>query len=96
MEESRQSTAMAVDCGGAARRRRQRRLRQFLRHERLGVAMALADSPHHIAQRQKTARASEGGGGARDELHGRAPDDATSPPPALPLPPKRLVPGTLR
>ena len=49
MEESRQSTAMAVDCEGAARRRRQRRLRQFLCHERLSVAMHLAEAFHHSA-----------------------------------------------
>ena len=36
---------------GAARRRRERRLRQFLRQERLSVAMALAESNHHSAPR---------------------------------------------
>ena len=42
----------------AAMRRRQRRLRQWLRHERLSVAMALAESNHHAAPRgQKMARA---------------------------------------
>ena len=52
----------ARDDGGAgsARRRRERRLRSFLRHERMAVAMALAESTHHSAQRQKTARAGEG------------------------------------
>ena len=51
---------------GAAMRRRQRRLRQFIRHERLTVAMALAEMTHHSApRRQTTARA---GGGARDVL----------------------------
>ena len=50
-------------------RRRQRRLRQWLRHERLGVAMALAESTHHAALRgQKTARA---GGWVRGEAHGQ-------------------------
>ena len=49
----------------AARRRRERRLRQFLRHERLSVAMALAESNHHAAPRgQKMARA---GGVEREE-----------------------------
>ena len=63
-----------ANASGAARRR-QRRLRQWLRHERLSVAMALAECTHHSAPRgQKMARA--GGGGARDELHGHAPDDA--------------------
>ena len=56
---------------GSARRRRERRLRSMLRHERMSVAMALAESTHHGAQRQKTARA---GGEARVALHGRVPD----------------------
>ena len=34
---------------GIARHRRQRRLRSFLRHERMAVAMALADRLHHSA-----------------------------------------------
>ena len=59
---------------GSARRRRERRLRSMLRHERMSVAMALAESTHHSAPRgQKMARA---GGGARVELHGHAPEDA--------------------
>ena len=54
-----------ADVGGAtgAARRRQRRLRQFLRHERLSVAMALAESQHHTSRGQKTA------GAGRHELH---------------------------
>ena len=44
----------------AATRRRQRRLRQFLRHERLSVAVALAEMQHHTAPHgQMTARAGE-------------------------------------
>ena len=44
----------------AAARRRQRRLRQFLRHERLSVDMALAEMEHHSAPRGwKKARAEE-------------------------------------
>ena len=35
-----------ADASGAARRR-QRRLRQWLRHKRLSVAMALAENNHH-------------------------------------------------
>ena len=35
-------------------RRRQRRLRQWLRHERLSVAMALAETSHHAATRGQT------------------------------------------
>ena len=46
---------------------RERRLRSHLRHER----MALAESTHHSAQRQKTARAGEE---ARDALHGHVPE----------------------
>ena len=56
-----------ADVGGAtgAARRRQRRLRQFLRHERLSVAMALAESQHHTSRGQKKARAGEEARGAR-------------------------------
>ena len=67
---------MADRDSGAAMRRRQRRLLQFMRHERLTVAMGLAEMTHHSApQRQMTARA--GGGEARDALYGRAPEDAS-------------------
>ena len=63
-----------AEHAGAAMRRRQRRLRQWLRHERLSVAMALAETNHHAAPRGQTkARA---GGGARDVLHGCVPEDA--------------------
>ena len=52
--------------------RRQRRLRQWLRHERLSVAMALAESQHHAApRRQSMARAGEG---VRVELYGDDPE----------------------
>ena len=43
----------------AARRRRERRLRSWLKHERLTVAMALAECLHHSAQRPQKARARE-------------------------------------
>ena len=44
----------------SAMRRRQRRLRQWHRHERMTVAMALAEATHHAAPRgPKTARAQE-------------------------------------
>ena len=36
---------------GSARRRRERRLRSMLRHERMSVAMALAAATRHSAQR---------------------------------------------
>ena len=42
---------------GAAQRRRQRRLRSWLRHERMTVAMALAESTHHFSRGQTIARA---------------------------------------
>ena len=44
---------------GAAQRRRQRRLRSMLRHERMSVAMALAEMLHHSSQGQRMARAGE-------------------------------------
>ena len=43
---------------GAAQRRRQRRLRSWLRHERVTVAMPLADRRHHSSRGQTFARAS--------------------------------------
>ena len=53
---------MDVDSApSAAMRRRQRRLRQFLRHERLSVAMALAEKLHHTSRGQRFARAGEEG-----------------------------------
>ena len=64
--------------GGAAWRRRQRRLRSWWRHEQQSVAAALATFSHQSAQRSTTARAR---GGARDEVHGDAPDEAPPPPP---------------
>ena len=43
---------------GAARRRRERRLRAYLKYARMIVAMALAEARHHTAPRgQRTARA---------------------------------------
>ena len=59
---------------GAAWRRRQRRLRSWWRHEQQTVAAVLATFQHHSAPRgPRTART---GRGARDELHGHAPEDA--------------------
>ena len=49
----------AVGGTGSARRRRERRLRSMLRHERMAVAMAVAESLHHSAQRPEKARARE-------------------------------------
>ena len=46
---------VARDAGtSAARRRRERRLRSMLRHERLTVAMALVEMTHHLAPRRPT------------------------------------------
>ena len=65
-----------VDGDGAAKRRRLRRLRSWWRHEQQTVAAVLATYQHHSAPRgPRTARTGEG---ARDELHGYAPEDAPS------------------
>ena len=42
---------------GATQRRRQRRLRSWLRHERMTVAMAVAERTHHSSRGQTIARA---------------------------------------
>ena len=47
-------------AGGVAQRRRERRLRSMLRHERMSVAMALAEFTHHTSRGQKMARSGEG------------------------------------
>ena len=47
------ASVLGANASGAARRR-QRRLRQWLRHERLSVAMALAEYNHHSALRRPT------------------------------------------
>ena len=54
-----ESSGRPMAARGAAWRRRQRRLRSMLRHERQTVAMALAESLHHSAQRPEKARARE-------------------------------------
>ena len=69
------STAGVDIAAGAARRRRERRLRSWLKHERMTVAMALAEASHHTAPRgQRTARAR---GWVRDEVHGHVPEAPT-------------------
>ena len=61
---------------GAAKRRRERRLRSWLKHERMTVAMALAEASHHTAPRgQRTARVR---GWVRGEVHGHVPEAPTS------------------
>ena len=67
---------------GAAKRRRKRRLRSWLRHERMTVAMTLAEVTHHTAPRgQKTARAR---GEERDVLYYAK--GLMTPPPTRPTP----------
>ena len=44
---------------GAARRRRERRLRQWARHEKLSVQMALYEYKHHSSRGQRKDRAGE-------------------------------------
>ena len=43
------STNTGFDTATAAARRRQRRLRSWLLHERMSVAMTLAEMTHHTA-----------------------------------------------
>ena len=62
---------------GSARRRRERRLRAYLRYARMTVEMALAECQHHSAQRQKKARARE----EEREMHHTAAFRTTVPPP---------------
>ena len=69
---------------GAARRRRQRRLRSWLRHERMTVAMALAESTHHSSRGQTIARAGVWG---REMNYTATIRDPLSPPPLSPPPP---------
>ena len=58
VEPKRVAMSAARDVGSsAARRRRERRLRSFLRHERLAVAMAVAEARHHSSRGQTTATA---------------------------------------
>ena len=66
-----------VDGEGAARRRRQRRLRSWLKHERQSVAMALAQYTHHASRGQTRARAREEAG-ERDVLRPKGTEDPAS------------------
>ena len=59
-------------AAGAAKRRRERRLGQFLRHERLTVAMLLAECQHHAAPRGQSRARSGGGNEATRFLLGMA------------------------
>ena len=62
-----------VDTVTAAARRRQRRLRAYLRYARMCVAMALAESTHHTSRGQRFARAGEEGREEHDALRQRPP-----------------------
>ena len=52
---------LSAACDSAARRRRERRLRSWLRRDRMTVATALAGKLHNSAQRPMMARAVEEG-----------------------------------
>ena len=71
------------DGEGAARRRRERRLRSWLRHERQSVAMALSEFKHHSSRGQRKDRAREEG--HRDKYE--APRRQKPPPPQASRPP---------
>ena len=68
---------MDVDSVSAARRRRERRLRQFLRCEHLSVAMALSEKKHHTSRGQSQDIARRW---VRDALHGQVPGQPTTQP----------------
>ena len=80
------SVQPSAACDSAAMRRRQRRLRSWLRHERMTVAMALAESTHHSSRGQKNERAGE------HELN----YTATIREPPLPPPPPHTPAGALQ
>ena len=62
-------------AAGAAQRRRGRRLRAALRHERQSIAMALAELTHHTAPRGL--RMARAGGWERQALRGDVPEQPT-------------------
>ena len=73
------STNVGFDTATAAARRRQRRLRSWLRHERMTVAMTLAEKLHHTSRGQKFARVGE------EVVHDAhdAPREPKTPPPGV-------------
>ena len=77
-----------VDGEGAARRRRQRRLRSWLKHERQSVAMALAEYTHHASRGQTRARAREEAG---SETYYAPRGLKTLPPGTRPAPPSEVA-----
>ena len=56
---------------GAAKRRRERRHRAYLKYVRMSVAMALSEYKHHTSRGLNMDRA---GGGVRDAVHGQVPE----------------------
>ena len=61
---------------GAAKRRRERRHRAYLRYARMSVAMALSEYKHHTSRGQRMDRA---GRWERAALHGHVPEHPTPP-----------------
>ena len=61
----------AAHVAGAAKRRRERRHRAYLKYVRMSVAMALSEYKHHTSRGQNMDRA---GGGVRDAVHGQVPE----------------------
>ena len=59
---------------GAAKRRRERRHRAYLKYARMSVAMALSEYKHHTSRGQRLDRA---GGWERAALHGHVPEHPT-------------------
>ena len=77
-----------VDGEGAARSRRQRRQRSWLKHERQSVAMALAEYTHHASRGQTRARAREEAG---SETYYAPRGLKTLPPGTRPAPPSEVA-----
>ena len=94
------SMAGGDDCGeGSARRRRQRRLHSWLKHERQSVAMALAENTHHASRTRQGPE--PGRGRARDALRPKGTEDpasggAAGPPAGARVAAERPLPAALR
>ena len=80
-EPTKEDMPSVAHAAGAAKRRRERRLRQFLRHERLTVAMLLAESQNHAAPRGQN-KARSGGSSCTT----RPSSGSASPPGGRPAP----------
>ena len=61
----------AAHVAGAAKRRRERRHRAYLKYVRMSVAMVLSEYKHPSSRGQNRDRA---GGGVRDAVHGQVPE----------------------